>query len=75
MVLYFDFQGIKDLFEDILRNDYHDMFWCNGYEREVSNYVNISSNKKRNKVTYSHFQMYSNKFKLIKIICIHHNGF
>ena len=55
MVLYFDFQGIKDLFEDILRNDYHDMFWCNGYEREVSNYVNISSNKKINKVTYTHF--------------------
>lgn len=55
MVLYFDFQGIKDLFEDILCNDYHDMFWCNGYEREVSNYVNISSNKKRNKVTYTHF--------------------
>lgn len=58
------------MFEDILRHGCHDIFWCYGYEREVSNYVNVSSNKKRSEVTYTLFHArvwFSKVFKQIQV--------
>ena len=47
----------SELFEDIVRHEFHDVFWCYRFERDVAQYKKITSNHKMNEVSYTFFYL------------------
>jgi hypothetical protein len=56
----------EEMLNDVKRHGEHNVFWCYGYERQISTYVNIKTNKKDNKISYSKFHawMASPQYKI-----------
>lgn len=51
--------GSGELFEDIVRHELHDIFWCYGFERDVAQYKKIMMNQKANELSYTSFYLKS----------------
>ena len=49
--------GSGELFEDIVRHGSHDVFWCYGFERDVTQYKKNTSNHKTNEIFYTSFYL------------------
>lgn len=47
--------GSGEILDDVVRHGCHDVLWCNPFEREVSNFVNIQSNQINSEVTYNEY--------------------
>ncbi|KAI5064767.1 hypothetical protein GOP47_0019462 [Adiantum capillus-veneris] len=47
--------GNGELLDDIIRHGSHDVYWCYIFERMVSIYMGVKTNKKNNEITYVHF--------------------
>lgn len=47
--------GNGELLDDIFRHGAHDVFWCYAFERMVSTYMGVKTNRQSNEITYAHF--------------------